>query len=123
MFWKKKPPTDEELNIASVWSGIIYRQYCTANGHPPPSEAHSLIVGIVERVVKQMNISPSQDYLPAMRATASTIGNDTSGLGERLEKQFDGGNRSLTESDIQLALNLSHEMVLKFADISKAGKP
>jgi hypothetical protein len=115
MFKKKPSASTDQHRVAGIWTGVLYRQNCSKFGQTPAEFVHRELEDILKNVLVQMRLNLNDDEKAGVLAIASTVGNDESGFGERLEKRFDAGDKTLTRQDVEYASSLTLKMVKQFA--------
>lgn len=113
MFWKSRP-TEKQMNMTAIWAGVVYRETVKQSPALSNSDKVELIQIILEKVCNETKIKPDSDGLIGMNAIASTVGNDTTGFGRKMEAHFNGGAGALSDADIAMAIGLTAAQVDAF---------
>jgi hypothetical protein len=116
-FLKRRTSVDDpQLTIAGIWAGVIFRQGDARFGRTPDFMVPEHLRGIIDQVVKKMDLKPDADGLTGINVVASTIAFDDTGLADTIVQRFDAGDRTISDHEIKAVQQLSLNKAASFAD-------
>ena len=115
MFFKKKDTLDQNTIVSyAINVAQIFQDSEDKFGKTPPTQVDSLLSHIKKEVFKAGNVNPDNDSLQYLDLLSSSLAFDESGFMAGLRARFSRGDRTVSQEDIQMALNLSMKYVKEF---------
>ena len=123
MFLKKKDTLDEDtIVLYAITVAQIFQDSEDKFGTTPADQVQSLLAHIKKEVLKGGNVNPDDQSLEHLDIMSSSLAFDESGFMSGLRSRFSKGDRSVSQSDIQKALNLAMKYVQEFVNATNKAR-
>ena len=115
MFFKKKDALDENtIVLYAITVAQIFQDSEEKFGATPVNQVQPLLAQIKKDLLKTGNLNPDDESLQHLDLLCSSLALDESGFISGLRARFSNGDRSVSQEDIQKALNLTMKKVQEF---------
>jgi hypothetical protein len=115
MFFKKKDKLDENtIVLYAITVAQIFQDAEDKFGATPANKVQSILENIKKGVLKGGNINPDDESLQHLGIMCTALALDESGFMAGLRSRVSKGDRTVSQDDIQKALNLVMKSVQEF---------